>query len=412
MAGWLRLTDGLGASRPAPDRVADPRRPEGELLWCHAISQPHVSMVLRLADRLGQAKPDLHVLLTTQPGLAAPDLERSGILHAELPEESAEAARGFLSRWSPDLCAWTGGDLRPVLLGEAHKRGVPLHLLDADRARLSPPGWRLLPGGPKQVLQRFAHIMARDSATDSHLRRKLGLRDAKITVTGRLQDVSKPLPYNESDREELAAILLGRPVWLAAKLHPDEAETVLAAHQAVIRFSHRAILILAPDEIRDETRDEAATEPFLDAARGAGMRCLRWSEGRLPNEITQVILADTPGELGLWYRVAPICFMGSSLSTQTHGSDPNEPAAHGSAILYGPNIRSHLEAYSKYAEAGAARIVRDADTLAVAVQQLIPPDKAASMAHAAWDIATEGAEVLDQMVEILGNALDRQEAAQ
>jgi 3-deoxy-D-manno-octulosonic-acid transferase len=408
MAGWLRLRDRLRATRQTQEQTDTPHRPEGELLWCHATSQPHISMALRLADRLGQAKPDLHVLLTTAPDLPAPDLQQSGVFYAQLPEESSEATRSFLAHWSPDLCAWTGGDLRPVLLAEAQKQGVPLTLLDADRARLSPPGWRLLPGGPKQTLQRFDHIMARDRATESHLRRRIGLRDATITVTGRLQDISKPLPYNESDREELAALLLGRPVWLAAKLQPEEAATVLAAHQAVIRFSHRALLILAPDQVGDE----AALQPFIEAAREAGLRCLRWSEGRLPDEITQVILADTPGEMGLWYRVAPICFMGSSLTSGTHGSDPNEPAAHGSAILYGPNIRNHLDPYSKYAEAGAARIVRDSDTLAAAVQQLIPPDKAAAMAHAAWDIATQGAEVLDQMVEILTDALDRQEAAQ
>ena len=127
---------------------------------------------------------------------------------------------------------------------------------------------------------------------------------------------------------------------------------------------------------------------------------------QLPDETTQVILADTAGELGLWYRIAPITFMGGSLCEGAHGSDPNEPAAHGSAIIHGPNVRAYQPAYSRFAEAGAARGVRDADTLAQAVQSIIPPDRSAAMAHAAWDVATQGAAMMDRLVALVGETLD------
>ena len=110
--------------------------------------------------------------------------------------------------------------------------------------------------------------------------------------------------------------------------------------------------------------------------------------------------------MGLWYRVAPITFMGSSLEAGQWGRDPNEPAAHGSAILYGPNVRRYLSGYSRFAEAGAARIVRDADTLAAAVQRLIPPDQSAAMAHAAWDVASQSAGVTDKILDLVQDTLD------
>jgi 3-deoxy-D-manno-octulosonic-acid transferase len=98
--------------------------------------------------------------------------------------------------------------------------------------------------------------------------------------------------------------------------------------------------------------------------------------------------------------------MGSSLRPGMGGSDPNEPAAHGSAIVYGPNVGRYLPSYTRYAEAGAARIVRDADTLSAALSRLIAADQAAAMAHAAWDVASVGAEVTDHILDLVQDTLD------
>ena len=114
--------------------------------------------------------------------------------------------------------------------------------------------------------------------------------------------------------------------------------------------------------------------------------------------------------MGLWYRLAPITFMGSSLQSGQWGRDPNEPAAHGSAILYGPYVRRYLSSYTRFAEAGAARIVRDAETLGTAVKRLIPADQSAAMAHAAWDVASQSAGVTDKILDLVQDTLDIMEA--
>ncbi|MEQ9258425.1 MAG: glycosyltransferase N-terminal domain-containing protein [Roseovarius sp.] len=380
-------------------REEPPPRPGGDLLWCHATLQSHVDVALTLRERLTVQRPKLNLLLTIPDGMALPERIGNSTICTYLPAESTGATEAFLSHWEPDLCIWTAGDLRPALLSQAQKRRVPLYLVDADEARLTRPGWRLLPDATKQTLKRFQTIFARNAGTEIFLRRRFGLRDAHIEVTGTLREASKPLRYNESDREELTGLLRGRPVWLAAHLQPGEIETVLKANMEVIRMSHRALLIVAPASPRK-------SEPFQETLTAFGLRYIAWSSGALPDETTQAILADTENELGLWYRVSPISFMGGSLVPDTHGSDPNEPAAHGSAILYGPNIRTYLDSYSRYAEAGGARIVRDAETLAAAVRRLIPPDQSASMAHAAWDVVTQGAEVMDRLVDMVDAVLD------
>lgn len=378
-------------------------RPNGKLVWCHASDAAHVDVALSLADRLMQDRPDVHLLVTSAKPTKLSSKGNINAHYAELPPETNGSARAFLDAWSPDVCIWTAGDIRPVLLSHAHRRRMPLHLVDAVDTRLSGLGWRWLPNGHRAAFKLFDTIMTRDSATEDMLRNKIGVPEMRLSVGGPLWQGSRPMPCNDSDREELSNLLLGRPVWLGAYVTREEISEIIAAHQEIIRISHRTVLVLA----LKNPEDTGLASELLEQS---GLRFINWSDGDLPNETTQVILTDDPGELGLWYRVAPISFMGSSMMQGTFGSDPNEPAAHGSAILYGPNVRHYLETYSRFAEVGAARIVRDAGTLAAAVQRVIPADQSAAMAHAAWDVATQSATVMDRIVDLVEHALDGRKA--
>jgi 3-deoxy-D-manno-octulosonic-acid transferase len=253
----------------------------------------------------------------------------------------------------------------------------------------------------RALLPVFSGFTARSEAGARALRR-LGVRDGAISIVGALREGARMLPYNETDRETLAALLRGRPTWLAAAIQPEELPEVLRAYRRVNRLAHRSLLVIVPD-------DPARGPDFRDALAAGGWRHVVWSEGQMPEETTQILLADTAGELGLWYAVAAITFMGSSLVAGHQGRDPNAPAAHGSAILYGPNVRRHLDTYRRYAEAGAARQVRDAADLAATVQELLPPDRSAAMAHAAWDVASEAAGVTDHIIEMVQESLDEAE---
>lgn len=348
-------------------------------------------------------RPDLVMLLTSHEQQPDTSVTRAlDVLWQPLPDDSVSAAEAFVTHWRPELCLWTGGDLYPALQSCADRHGIPLFLVDADEALLARPAWRWFPDLPRSLLRQFKRIMARNSDTARFLRR-MGARDSRIEISGPFIEGAVSLPYSETDREELAAILRGRPVWLGAHLQSGEVDTLLNAHKQVSRLSHRALLVVVP-------HDPGAAAGFSEALDTSGLRYITWSHGAMPEETTQVILADTDAEMGLWYRLAPISFMGSSLVPGAHGCDPNEPAAHGSAILYGPNIRNFLSSYSRFAEAGAARIVRDADTLAAAVNRLIPPDQSAAMAHAAWDVASQGAALTDRIAEMLHDALDTRQA--
>lgn len=399
LAAYLALARRGGARGASPERP----RPEGAVIWAHAADAGRADVLLHMAERMAQQRPDLHMVLSA-PDDPPPSLGAQGrVIWQDLPPDNLPAAEAFLEHWRPDLAIWTGGDLKPALIICAARAGLPLYLADAEAALLERPNWRWFPDLPREVLRAFEEIHVRDEAAARQARR-LGALPHRVTVTGVLRAGALSLPYSAPDRAELSQLLRGRPVWLAAMVQRAEVGTVLAAHREVSRIAHRALLVIVPDALEDS---EAMAEEIV----AQGWRHIAWSTGALPDEGTQVILADTRGEMGLWYRLAPISFMGSSLVSGQHGRDPNEPAAHGSAILYGPNVARYLTRYSRYAEAGAARIVRDAPTLAAAVQGLLPPDRAAAMAHAAWDVASRGAEVMDRVVDMVLDRLDREEAA-
>lgn len=416
MAASLSLTAYLAWARRGNAGAGAPfapaaERPAGALIWGHATSLEHAKALVQLVERLsaqrgntpGVAGGGLHLLLTTGEGVHLPAHPRALTFHQPLAGDAAATADAFFAHWRPDVCLWTGGDLRPALVTAAADAGVPMILVDAKTALLEGAGWRWLPDVTGPLLGRFRQIMARSEAVARRLRR-LGAPRDRVTVTGVLREGAIALPYDEAQRDEMATALRGRPIWLAAMLDHAELETVLAAHRQASRLAHRLFLIVVPDDI-------AQAGAFRDTLRRGKWRHAIWSQGGMPQEATQVLLADTRGEMGLWYRLATISLMGSSLLPGMGGSDPNEPAAHGSAILYGPNVGRHLPGYRRYAAGGGACLVQDAETLAAELTRLIAVDRSAAMANAAWEVATAGAEVTDRILDELQDMLDDLEAA-
>lgn len=397
LAAYLALTR-RAARQPAKYHA---ERPQGYLIWGHAGSSAKAASLVQIVRRLRAQGVPVSLLLTTPTNVPRPDHLKSYVFWQHVPEEVSSETRRFLLHWSPDVLLWSGGALRPALLNAAHRHGLPMFLVDAEESAFESARFQWLPDVTRAVLAMFGQVMAVDEATRRRLAR-LGVPGARVLVTGALQEAATALDCDEQTRDDLAETLAGRPIWLAAMVQPEELDTVLQAHRAALRYAHRQLLILVPD---DETRGPN----FQARLEADGWRTAIWSHGDAPEETTQILLADTRGEMGLWYRLAPISFMGSSLVPSHGGRDPFEPAALGSAILYGPNVSRYLHAYSRLAEAGAARIVRDADTLTGAITRLSAPDQAAIMAHAAWQVCSDGAEATDQLMALVQDILDQKD---
>ncbi len=378
-----------------------PDRPAGELVWFHLGHIPDCEAILDLADRLTSLRPTVSVLVTyaqddaeDMPG--GSNITATYVLPA--PDEHPRAVSAFLDHWHPDLALWVWGGLRPNLVDEAVKRNVPLHLVSADTAGFDGRRDRWLPELAKSLMQSFSSISVRSLETVTRLSR-FGVKPGTIALMTPLRPSGRMLNCDQTDLDEMSAHVSGRPVWLAARTAVDEWEDVLAAHRIALRSAHRLLLVLNP-------ADPKALSALRSALDAHDFSYAVWGDGEWPVEATQVLIADLPDELGLWYRTAGVSFLGKSLSANGGGTEPMAAAALGTAILYGPNVRKHLASYSRLANQGAARIVNDGASLGAAVSRLIAPDQAASMAHAGWEVVSEGAETVDRIVDLVQDSLD------
>jgi 3-deoxy-D-manno-octulosonic-acid transferase len=374
-------------------------RPPGDLVWFHAGPGSEADALTEVARRLTHRRPGTAVVLTSSEALAgdlAPPLYAAGE-----PEENARDIKKFLDHWRPDAVALAGDVAFPAAMVEVQDRGIPIHLVDTRLPEILARRLRWAPRAGEALFRRVSHILTATEAEAETFRRLRAPPD-RVEACGHLEEGTAPLPCNRSDHAALAQLLSARPVWLAISVEPEEVEAVLAAHRRAMRVAHRLLLILSPAHAEDgpALRGAIEREDWTVALR---------SDGGEPDPDVQVFVADVAGEAGLWYRLAPIAFLGGSLVRGGRGGDPCEPAALGSAILTGPDTRRHRRRFQRFLAAGAARTAGSAEALGEAVADLLAPDRAAEMARKAWEITSAGAELTDRVIDLVALSLDERE---
>lgn len=403
LAAYRALTRRGDVPQEAPPQP----RPGGELIWIHAAEPGNLLAVHDLAQRLIGSREAVSILITLPADTPRsprflPEKTGGQIIQIDAPSEHPTAVRSFLDHWKPDLAIWTWGGLRPNLIVETTDRRCPMLLIDADVEGFDNRRDRWLRDMTRQLLVRFSAVLAR-SALGRRRLIQLGLSETDVEQTSALLAGGQALPCRDTDLADLSAAMGGRPAWFAAQVAPREIPIVLSAHKRASRLSHRLLLILQPSApVHAETAAQLASDE--------NFHVIRWEEGQLPDEGAQVLITDDAANQGLFFRVAPVAFLGSTLVAGDGGCDPLDAAALGSAVLYGPKVRHYMASYSRLAAAGAARIVNDSDALGAAVSTLIAPEHAAAMAHAGWDVISQGAALTDRVLDLVQDALDLEAA--
>ena len=372
-------------------------RPKGRVLWFHAASVGESLSVLRLITRLGEMQGDLSFLITSGTATSAQIVAKRlppRTTHQFAPLDTAPALRRFFAHWHPDAGVFVESEVWPQMLIQARAHGVPLALINARISDGSAKNWKRFAATARFLLDHFGMIHCQDTRTERHLR-DLGLDQAKKGPN--LKALSGGLPVDETALEAVKSTIGGRPVWLASSTHPGEDEVVIAAQQQVLTQITDALLILVPRH-----PERAGDIARLIAAKG--LRHSRRATGGQVTPDTQLYLADTLGETGLWYVLCPLtCLCGSF--TPVGGHNPFEPAHAGSAILHGPIYANFAEGYPKLDQSGAALEVTE-DTVAPTVTRLLSDaEQLEDMRKKARAFAAGQEDVLDHFAMTLSNAL-------
>ena len=354
----VKLTEqGIGKERHRERKgLATKKRPTGVCLWFHAASVGESLSVLHLISHIGEKCPNWNFLLTSGTATSAEVLasrlpERT--IHQFAPLDSTSSMNKFLNYWQPHAAVFVESELWPNMLAATHQRKIPLALINARISEKSFRGWKRFPTTASFLLNQFGMIHCQDSRTAAHLA-DLGLTHAKSGIN--LKSLSGPLPFDQDLVRQMHEAIGDRPVWLASSTHIGEDEIMLSAHRKALEDNKHGLLILAP---RHPSRRKSIEKLIADF----GMRhSCRSKQGSISRQ-TQVYLADTLGETGLWYKLSPItCLCGSFSGVGGH--NPYEPAFAGSAILHGPRYANFTGAYTDLDACGAGIEVRDAKSLA------------------------------------------------
>ena len=385
----------LGKEDPA--RVSERRgmsedaRPAGPLVWIHGASVGEVLAVAALIEKLRAL--NLRVLLTSGTVTSAAIVARrfpEDVIHQYVPYDSPRYVARFLDHWRPSLALFVESDLWPNLILASAARRLPMVLINGRMSHRSFPRWRRVSGTIAALLGRFDVCLAQ-SQLDADRFAALGSRS--VVTTGNLKlDVAAP-PADAAKLERLMSVTRGRPVVVAASTHAGEEEILLEAHRTLAGFFPSLLTVIVP---RHPGRGEAIQRTIAASGLGVGLR----SREELPTAATDIYVADTMGELGLFYRLAPIVFMGGSL-VEHGGQNPIEAVKLGASIVHGPHVFNFTDVYEALDKAGGARRADTREALVKQLGQLLSDPKARDASAAASA----------RVVEMLGGALERTLAA-
>ena len=383
--------------------LASEKRPDGPLLWIHAASLGETQSILSLIDRLSSDRPSLNILMTTGTVTSADlirDRKPKKTIHQFMPVDRITWIRRFLNHWKPDLVIWVESEFWPNLLLETKARNTPIVLLNARISERSYKRWKQAQNSAELLMSCFSIILAQDNLVSKRLQ-SLGAKD--VRTMGNLKTEALPLPANASELLVLQDEIGTRPVWLAASTHESEEIVAGEVHKSLVKTVPQILTIIVP-------RHPQRAENIYKELSKNGLIISRRSLKESITEDVDIYLVDSTGELGLFYRIAHIVFIGGALIPHG-GQNLLEASLLNCAILHGPHMDNFIDIAEELEKANACIKINDAKDLAREIEKLLFKfDDAEKMAKAGIIIAKSHHGILDYVLETLEPFLNKIEA--
>lgn len=382
--------------------IAKTPRPEGPLIWLHAASVGEAQSALILIDHLLLTAPEAHILLTTGTRTSADSVGQklpARCIHQYIPLDHPLWVARFMDHWQPNLALWMESELWPNLIIELSAREIPAALVNARLSPQSYKRWKWFPGSAEAILSAFSAVLTQ-TAADMTRYRDLGANN--VTVTDNLKYSARALPADETAFKTLAAQTAGRRTWVYASTHAGEEVMAGRLHGILKNNWPELLTILVP-------RHPARGAEIEASLKAEGLKTHRRSEGGTESidPATDIYIADTMGELGLFYRLAPIACIGRTFSLDGGGGhNPLEAAQLGCAVLHGPKVQNLADLFEDMHKADAAITLTDEHHFLTVLQDLLEkPEVLAHMRKKARDFSATKTGVVNRVMDALAPLL-------
>ncbi len=387
-----------------PERLSERRgiagktNPGAPLAWIHAASVGEAQSALILITRLREKHTYINIFMTTGTVSSAGLMQKNlppDVIHQFYPLDHPGWTKSFLDHWRPSLVLWMESELWPNMLAEIKKRNIPAVLVNARLSERSFRRWSWVRSFASEVLSAFKLILAQ---SESEAMRYKALGANAAIAAGNLKYGATPLRFNEKDLQTITTTIGTRPLWLYASSHKGEEALACRAHKALKHIFPNLLTIIVP-------RHPDRRGDIIETCNAHGLNfIMRGEEKIMPAYDTDIYIADTFGELGLFYRLAPLAVIGRSFSDDGGGGhNPIEAAQLNCAVLYGPNVQYQKDLFTAMTAAGAAKPVQNEAELIAAIHSLLStPEQCAMLQRTGLEfINTQGA-VTDTVI----NAID------
>jgi 3-deoxy-D-manno-octulosonic-acid transferase len=341
-----RIKERMGV--PSAERPQDKK-----LYWFHAASVGEAQSCLIMIHRLLAELSDAQILITTGTVTSAALIQKrmpQEAIHQYYPLDHPHWVSSFLDHWKPDCVIWMESELWPVMLENIKMRNIPAALMNARLSEKSYKRWRLAGKQAGKLLSTFNMCITQTQA-DTDYFKALG---AINVVTGdNIKYSADPLPYNEKELLSLQEQLKERVYWVFASTHDGEEDMACRVHQRLVEKVPNLLTIIVPrhPERREEIKSQVKSYNLNVKTRTNG--------GHIIEKEDQIYLADTIGELGLFYKLTDIACIGRSFSHDGGGGhNPIEAAQLDCAILHGPNVQNLQQIYNEFLDADASMMVK------------------------------------------------------
>lgn len=402
MPVWLtrRVARGKEIQTRLPERYGEAAtpRPNGPLIWCHAASVGETMSILLLIEALQSRS--FSILLTTGTVTSQRLVQgraMTGLIHQFAPLDHDSWVNRFLDHWRPDLALRVDSDIWPNTLSLLRQRKVPIIQINARMSDGAFKNWARFSRAAQAVFGTFDLVCAQSDIDQMHF---VALGARNVHISGNLKLAQNPLPFDASALEKLKAQIGGRPVWIAASIHPGEDEIVGQAHRAIKATRPDVLTIVIP-------RHAERAESMIKHLRSAELITAQRSRDESISNATDIYMADTMGELGLFYRASSIAFIGKTF-TVGGGQNPAEPALIGAALVWGPDMTNFAELAAHLEQAGAAIKVAQSSALGPTIAELLAdPTQITRMSDAGQAYVMNNADGLTRTLAMLAPYLDR-----
>lgn len=377
-------------------------RPEGKLFWFHGASVGEAISMLPLIDKLLAEDKDLSIMVTTGTLTSAEIMEKrlpERAFHQFVPFDVPKFAKRLLTRFKPDAVLWFESELWPSLLSETRRRRIPLILVNGRISDKSFKHWKMFKFAAKELLGCFSLCLGQSVQDEERLK---ALGAPKVACVGNIKYAGMPLPVDEKELANFKQVVAGRPVFLISSTHHNEEEQLADELKRLQEAVKDVLVIVVP-------RHPQRGAEVVAMLKAKGFNVAQRSVGEKLDKGTEIYVADTIGEMGLWYKLAELTFIGGSLIAHG-GQNFIEPARDENAVIVGPYMHNFQEMLARAKENHAVIQVNSAPEVISWVIKLFNDDKKRAKAKKnAYQWTVKEGQVLEGISRALYEELEHED---